>query len=86
MPQYPACSPESGETRRDRQGGEAVRCAYVWLPVEKPITFVFAAAPAVGLLGRDAVFLRAAVLAFVEKREVVQNREGLLGASKQLSK
>lgn len=39
---------------------------YVCLPVKKPITFVCAAAPVVGLLRRDVVFLQAVILISVE--------------------
>jgi len=57
-----------------------VRRAYVCLPVERPITFVRAAAA--GLHGRDAVFLQAALLGSVENGEVVPKLEVLLEASK----
>ena len=60
-----------------------MRHVYVCLPVKKPITFVCAAAPAVGLLRRDVVFLWAALIASVENQEVAQDQEGLLGASKE---
>lgn len=53
---------------------------YVCLPVKRPITFVRAAAA--GLHGRDAVFLQAALLGFVENREVVPKQEVLLEACK----